>query len=123
MIRFLYAALSPPGPMVYVVAANPATGTKRLPALLDTAADRSVLPGAVVRSLGLTSIESHFFKGFGGEIRELPVYDVTFELPEHSPAGGQPLLGEDEPYILLGRDVLNQFKILLDGPGLALEIE
>ncbi|CAN5760668.1 hypothetical protein BH23PLA1_BH23PLA1_34350 [soil metagenome] len=27
-----------------------------------------------------------------------------------------------EPYVLLGRDVLNQHRLLLDGPGLALEI-
>jgi hypothetical protein len=29
---------------------------------------------------------------------------------------------EGEPFILLGRDVLNQHRVLLDGPGLALEI-
>jgi hypothetical protein len=28
-----------------------------------------------------------------------------------------------EPFILLGRDVLNHYRILLDGPKLALEIE
>jgi hypothetical protein len=28
----------------------------------------------------------------------------------------------EEPFILLGRDVLNQHRLLLDGPGLAFEI-
>jgi hypothetical protein len=29
----------------------------------------------------------------------------------------------EEPYVLPGRDVLNLFRMLLDGPQLALEIE
>jgi len=31
-------------------------------------------------------------------------------------------VGEREPHVLLGRDVLNTYSILLDGPGRALEI-
>lgn len=31
-------------------------------------------------------------------------------------------VGENEPWILLGRDVLNGHKLVLDGPDLALEI-
>jgi hypothetical protein len=31
-------------------------------------------------------------------------------------------LGEWEPYILLGRDVLNAYRVLLDGPQTFLEI-
>jgi hypothetical protein len=30
---------------------------------------------------------------------------------------------DEEPFILLGRDVLNRHRLLLDGPGLALEID
>jgi hypothetical protein len=29
----------------------------------------------------------------------------------------------EEPYVLLGRDVLNHFRITLDGPNLVLDIE
>jgi hypothetical protein len=32
------------------------------------------------------------------------------------------LASHDEPYALLGRDVLNRFTILLDGPNLVLEV-
>jgi len=32
------------------------------------------------------------------------------------------LASDEEPYALLGRDVLNRFTILLDGPNLALEL-
>ena len=30
---------------------------------------------------------------------------------------------DEEPFILLGRDVLNRHRVLLDGPGLTLEID
>jgi hypothetical protein len=30
---------------------------------------------------------------------------------------------DEEPFILLGRDILNRHRLLLDGPGLALEID
>ena len=33
------------------------------------------------------------------------------------------LANRDEPYILLGRDVLNSHRIVLDGPQLVLEID
>lgn len=33
------------------------------------------------------------------------------------------VLGKKEPHLLLGRDVLNAYRILLDGPQLALEID
>jgi hypothetical protein len=29
----------------------------------------------------------------------------------------------EEPHVLLGRDVLNHFRVLLDGPNLVLEME
>jgi len=33
------------------------------------------------------------------------------------------LANRDEPYVLLGRDVLNRHRIVLDGPQLLLDID
>jgi hypothetical protein len=53
----------------------------------------------------------------------MPVYLVSLAIlnlpPTEFPVVGHP----DEPWILLGRDVLNLYRLVLDGPKLTLEIE
>lgn len=126
MIRYRYShQLSPPAPFVKVTLRCPATGnrTDDLPAQLDLAADRTVLPGSVVAGLGLVEDGRALFQGFAGEVIELPVFLVEIQVHDFAPMLIRSALGEKEPYILLGRDVLNAHRILLDGPQLAVEIE
>jgi hypothetical protein len=94
-----------------------------LPAQLDTAADRTVIPGRLVEALGLVEDGRALFQGFAGELIELPVFLVEVQIHDFAPQLTRAALGEKEPYILLGRDVLNAHGIRLDGPKLALEIE
>ncbi len=125
MIRYRYAQhLNPPAPFVNVTLHCSQTGNRaeNLPAQIDTAADRTVLPGPVVRSLGLVEDGRLLFQGFAGDSVELPIYLVEINVHDQPAATVRAALGEREPYILLGRDVLNAHRILLDGPQAALEI-
>ena len=66
MIRYRYAdQLSPPAPFVNVTVRCPTTGSRAadLPAQLDPAADRTVLPGRVVEALGLVEDGRALFQG------------------------------------------------------------
>jgi hypothetical protein len=45
----------------------------------------------------------------------------SFKIRESDPITVRALASQEEPYALLGRDVLNRFAILLDGPNLAIE--
>ncbi|TMQ30130.1 MAG: hypothetical protein E6K70_24720, partial [Planctomycetota bacterium] len=83
-----------------------------LPAQVDTAADRTVLPGSVIAGLGLVQVGRFLFEGFGGTITELPVYLVAVQLHDLPPVELQAVLGERERFILLGRDVLNAHRLL-----------
>jgi hypothetical protein len=126
MIRYRYAQhLSPPAPFVYVTLRCPHTGrrTENVPALIDTAADRTVLPGLVVRSLGLVEDGRMLFQGFASEVIELPIFLVEVNVHDLPAVAVRAALGENEPHVLLGRDVLNVHRILLDGPQEALEID
>ena len=126
MIRYRYATeVKPPAPFVNVVVRCPATDkyTPDLPAILDTAADRTVLPGPIVQSLGLIEDGRLLFQGFSAQVVELPMYLVEVRIHDLAPLLVRAVLGEREPYILLGRDVLNAHRILLDGPQLTLEID
>jgi hypothetical protein len=125
MIRYRHAAqLNPPAPFVNVSLRCPATGTQvaNLPALVDSAADHSVLPGATVAALGLVEDGRLLFQGFAGDVLELPVFLTEVRVHDLPPLLVRAVLGEREPFILLGRDVLNSYRIVLDGPQLALEI-
>jgi len=126
VIRYRYVThLQPPAPFVNVTVRCPTTGSQMndLPAQVDTAADRTVLPGSVIAGLGLVQVGRFLFEGFGGTITELPVYLVAVQLHDLPPVELQAVLGERERFILLGRDVLNAHRLLLDGPALAMEIE
>jgi hypothetical protein len=125
MIRYRYVnRLSPPAPFINVVVRCPDTDfrTNELPALLDFGADRSVLPRPVVNALELAEDGSESFLGFAGEIVKLPLFLVEFCIHDLTPVQVRAVVGEREDYILLGRDVLNTLRVLLDGPQLALEI-
>jgi hypothetical protein len=125
MIRYRYVTrLSPPAPFVQITVRCPSTGAEvqNLPAQIDPGADRTVLPGNLVTALNLVADGSLFFQGFGSEVIELPLYLVTVAVHDLPPVTITAALGEKEPFVLLGRDVLNHFRLLLDGPQLALEI-
>jgi hypothetical protein len=126
MIRYRYAQqLSPPAPFVKVTLRCPSTGNRaaELPAQLDIAADRTVLPGRVIEELELVEDGRAHFQGFAGEVMELPIFLVEIQVHDLPPQLTRAALGDREPYILLGRDILNAHRIVLDGPQLALEIE
>lgn len=124
MIRFNYTRqLDPPAPFVFVSLSCPlpTRSVHDLPAQVDPAADRTVIPGGLVDILGLRPLETLEFAGLGGRILVLSTYRVELAIRALSPLQVVVAAQDDEPYVLLGRDVLNRYRILFDGPGLALE--
>jgi hypothetical protein len=125
MIRYAFLTqLDPPAPFVNVFLRNPATGIEMhdLPAQLDSAADRTILPDSVVKTLGLPQVGSIRLGSFGGAIYTLPVSAVMLGLHDLPIRSFKVAAYAEESWILLGRDVLNSYRVLLDGPQLALEI-
>lgn len=126
MICYRYAdQLSPPAPFVHVSLRCPSTGSSviALAAQVDFAADRTILPGPVVAALALVQDGKAMFQGFAGEVIELPIFLVELQVHDFPPLLVRTALGRQEPHILLGRDVLNAYRIVGDGPRLALEID
>jgi predicted aspartyl protease len=125
MIRYVYNSQShPPAPYVHVVVRNSerTRETVNVPALIDTAADRTILPASLVDELSLVPVETITMKGFGGSLVQVPVFAAIVQvrdLAEHPLSVGA---HSEEPWVLLGRDVLNHHRLLLDGPQLRLEI-
>ena len=125
MIRYSYQTqLQPPTPFVYVTLPSPLTGAEQrdVPAQIDSAADRTVVPDTIIQTLSLPLIGSIAIAGVGGIIQNLPSYPV--ELGIHTlPARLAEIVGSaGEPWVLLGRDILNAHTLLLAGPQSFLEI-
>jgi hypothetical protein len=125
VIRYPYVSqLRPPAPFIAVTLRNPVNGAEQLdvPAQIDSAADRTLLPNAVVDALALPQIGTVSTGGVGGIAQMMPSYPVQLaihDLPAHIV---EVVASAGESWVLLGRDVLNSHRVLLDGPQLAVGI-
>jgi predicted aspartyl protease len=126
MVRYGYNRdRVPPAPFVHVTvwAPHKVRGLPDLPAQLDTGADQSVIPWPVVEQLGLNPLGEETVMGFDGSVRVVSTFGVELEVRQTEPIRVEVLASRGESWVILGRDVLNHFRIVLDGPQLALEID
>ena len=125
MIRYSYLSqLQPPAPFVHVTLRNPITGAlpRDLPAQLDCAADRTLLPESIAQALALPPIGMIPIGGVGGLVQSMPSYPVEVTIPTLAAVMVEVVASPGEAWVRLGRDVLNLHRVLLDGPQLALEV-
>lgn len=121
---YRYANDNPPAPFVLVILSqvDGSGATPDLPAKVDTGADCTVIPSALAEQLALRETSRIRFGGLGGYETELPIYEVQLVIRDLPPILVEVAASDGEPHILLGRDVLNRYKIVLDGPNGKLEI-
>jgi predicted aspartyl protease len=125
MTRYAYnQQVRPPAPFVHVTLRSPdgARDYGELPALLDTGADRSVIPRVVVDTLRLIRLDELPVMGMGGQVARYPTFLVQVQLRLQPALLVEMLAIAGEPFVLLGRDVLNHYRIVFDGPQFAVEI-
>jgi len=99
----------PPAPFVLVTLVNPIDGSKvtEIPAQLDTAADHTLVPLHYLNDLGLAPIDDIVIGGVGGTEETMPVFAVSLAVLTLPARNLCVVAHPDEPWILLGRDVLN----------------
>ena len=117
--------LQPPAPFVYVTIRCVEAGTiaNNVPAQLDSAADRSVIPGNLVTDLGLVPLDEIHVGGFGGQVFVVPTYRVELAIRGMQSFVTEVIAHDEETVVLLGRDVLNRYNITMLGPSLKLKVE
>lgn len=124
-VTFRYVATeTPPAPFALVTVGRP-DGTTRatdVPAKVDSGADRTVSPAALAMELRLDEVERREFEGLGGHRMTLTLVRVLLAIRSCPDVEVAAAASDGEPYILLGRDVLNNFRVVLDGPSGKLEI-
>jgi len=117
--------MSPPAPFVPVLIGPPSDDSvaRELPAQLDCAADRSVIPWSVVEALALPQLDELPVLGFGGHLTTAATFLIDLAVRGFPAVTVEVFGNRDEPFVILGRDVMNRFRVVLDGPRLVLELE
>jgi len=115
---------NPPAPLIEVGVRGPGQDSRevRVTALVDSGTDATMLPIQVLRSVGARYVQTRYVRGVTGTrqvadtfLAVVRIGSATIPIPEAVAV----VRGEEA---ILGRDVLNQLVITLDGPALALEI-
>lgn len=120
-VRFAYdASLDPPAPVIPVrISAPVGEDAVVLPMLIDTGADCTLVPMALVRRLGLPEVDVIGITGVGGARQRATLHAASVELGERRLLARVVAFADEA---ILGRDVLNQIVATLDGPGLVLSM-
>jgi len=107
----------PPAPVAFVTIRNPATGVMLpdVPMLMDTGADATLLPVDAVRKIGVDiEADSSFeVETFDGESKRLQFAKLDLFFLNKKFAGEYLLI--NRPMGILGRNVLNNLHLVLDG--------
>ncbi|MBI3822994.1 MAG: aspartyl protease family protein [Planctomycetes bacterium] len=118
------SSFKPPAPVADVTVAHPLSGLRRgtLRGKLDCGADITVLPERVVTQLGLTPRGHIWTRGFDGTYSRRPVFYVRFLL-EGFDLPSVRCVAADRTTVLVGRNVLNRFVLILDGKNLTFDLQ
>ena len=119
-----HPAIYPPAPALEIRLINPATGVYSVyyHAILDTGSDMTMIPTKMLTAMRLPTMRSESVSGLWGGHSITKVYLVDIEVGGRLFSGVEVLSNPKEKQILIGRDVSNQLRLLLDGPDLSTEI-
>jgi hypothetical protein len=117
------SSFDPPAPVADVSVLHPDSGraSGRLRGKLDIAADLTVIPLRLVSELRLNHKGHCWTKGYDGTLCRRPVYYVRLKLDEFDLTSVRCVATERND-VLVGRNVLNRFLLVLDGMNLAYEL-
>jgi predicted aspartyl protease len=109
---------SPPAPVASVTLRHPTTGASLSGVLLlmDSGADVTLLPRQAIEALEITPLAEirYEVQGFDGSTQVAQAVSLELLFLEKQFAGQILLI--DEPFGILGRNVMNALKLVFDGP-------
>ncbi len=117
-------AFNPPAPVAEVIIAHPLTARKSavLRGKLDTGADVTVIPEGLAEQLGFSPKGRVWIRGYDGSYSQRPVYYIRLTVEGFDLAVVR-CIASDRSDVLLGRNILNRFIIILDGKNLTFELK
>ncbi len=93
-----------------------------LEAFIDTGADATLVPMTHLRQVGAKKVDQAALRSQWGERRAVTLYAVALEINQYHFAAIRVVGDESSDEVILGRNVLNRLRLLLDGPAGMVEI-
>lgn len=124
MTRYLFEYSrqhDPAAPIIEVVIKSGIGTTDPVSAFIDSGADGTMIPLALLQGINARYADKRILSGVTGEPTIIGLYPVLLQIGENTIYGIEAAGYGDE--VILGRDVLNQIRLVLDGPALAIEID
>jgi predicted aspartyl protease len=124
MAQFPYdTRFSPPAPVIELSVSAPGQGGKsvKIRGLIDSGADLTVLPENIVTEVGLQYVDEVPIGGFDGTYSVRPIYAARLALEDGWSIIVRAVCIQGD-IALLGRDIINRWRLLLDGRAQSFEI-
>jgi hypothetical protein len=117
---------NPPAPATLVELRSPASpdspSPERIVALIDSGAFTSAVPESVIARLHLLQIDEVEAGDYDAteerDFQTLPVYSIHLTIPYMEPILARVIPKRPESHVTLGRNVINDWLLTLDGPNL-----
>jgi predicted aspartyl protease len=99
-----------------------ALGSRKLRALVDSGADATMIPIHMLNAVGAAYQDTMWMRGVTGARIEIDRYLVAIRIDVQVIHGLSVIGAPEEAEAVLGRDLLNQLVITLDGPARVIEV-
>lgn len=109
----------PPMPVVEIALRSPKKGGQSISllALVDSGSDATMLPMEVLQSIGARFYRVTRIRGVTGEPMTVDTYHISINLGPYTIHGIEAVALPKSSEAILGRDVLNQLELTLNGPA------
>ncbi len=113
-----------PSPEALVKISNPSDFSKicDVMGIIDSGAVMTCIPESILSQLGKLTYSSVSIRDINGNIINRKTYIIDIQIEDYQIKNVEVIV-VPKRYTLIGRDIINQFKIVLDGPKLQWSIE
>lgn len=123
--RYYSSDYDPAAPVIEIRIRKPSstTSSTTLTAMVDSGADATMIPRKYLKAVRAQYAGTRILRGVTGQPQQVDLFVVVVEIGHFSASGIRVVAIADDSTPLIGRDVLNQFIITLNGPAEVLELQ
>ena len=118
-------SLYPPAPALEIRLFDPLSRSKSnyLLAAIDTGADTCVIPLHLIAGIGSRPLRKQSVRGLWGGRSTVSLFSIDIEVSGILFTGVETIGSEDDKTLLIGRNLTNRFRMVIDGPEMTVTVD